>query len=237
LDSAQRLYDVEVYLERVLALPEPLKSTITGQVLKRITELTSNSAITSIIGVVALLWTASGLFSTIRDALNKIYKIKLEVFYLWGKFKDISMVLGVFLFFILSVASSYLFSIVTAKGIDFIDNYINMGFADELLAILLGLLFSFLMFFIIYRIVPHGQVSKRVALVSAISSAVMFEILKHLFTLYLVSLSNFAAVYGAYAALVSVVFWIYYSSFIFVLGAEIGQLYNEKRILIDKGKA
>jgi membrane protein len=234
LDSAQRVYDVQVYLGKVLNLPEPLKSNITNQVLKRVEELTANSAITSIIGIIALLWTASGLFSTIRDALNKIYKIRLEVFYLWGKFKDIAMVLGVFLFFILSVASSYFFSIITAKGIDFIGNYVNIGFADGLAALLLGLLFSFLMFFIIYRIVPHGQVSKRVALVSAISSALMFELVKHLFTLYLVSLSNFAAVYGAYAALVSVVFWIYYSSFIFVLGAEIGQLYNEKRILEDR---
>jgi membrane protein len=87
------------------------------------------------------------------------------------------------------------------------------------------------MFYIIYRIVPHGQVNRKVALFSAVSSAVMFELLKHLFTIYLVSFSNFTAVYGAYAALVSVVFWIYYSSFIFVLGAEIGQLYNEKRLL------
>lgn len=236
LDSVQRTYDIQVYLDKVLNLPEPLRSTMRDQVFKRITELTSNTAITSIIGVVALLWTASALFSTIRDALNKIYKIKLEVFYLWGKFKDIAMVLGVFVFFILSVASSSLFSIITAKGIDFIDNYIHIGFADEVLAALLGLLFSFLMFYIIYRIVPHGQVSKRVARLSAISSAIMFELLKHLFTMYLLSLSNFAAVYGAYAALVSVVFWIYYSSFIFVLGAEIGQLYNEKRILTDRGK-
>jgi membrane protein len=87
------------------------------------------------------------------------------------------------------------------------------------------------MFYIIYRIVPHGQVNKRVVLISALSSAIMFELLKHLFTSYLVSFSNFSAVYGAYAALVSIIFWIYYSSFIFVLGAEIGQLYNERRLL------
>ena len=231
LDSAQRVSDIQLYLDKVLVLPEPLKSTITNQVLGRINELSSHTTITSIIGISALIWTASGLFSTIRDALNKIYKINIEVFYLIGKFKDIVMVLVVFLFFILSVASTSLFSIITSSGIDFINQYVNIGFANAIITILLGLLFSFLMFLIIYRIVPHGQVNKKVALISALSSAIMFELLKHLFTMYLVSFSNFSAVYGAYAALVSIVFWIYYSSFIFVLGAEIGQLYNEKRLL------
>jgi len=231
LDSAQRISDIQLYLEKVLVLPEPLKSNITNQVLNRVSELSNYTTITSIIGIAALLCTASGLFSTIRDALNKIYKIKIEVFYLVGKFKDIFMVLVVFTFFILSVASTSLFSILTSKGVSFINNYVNIGFANPLITALLGLLFSFLMFYIIYRIVPHGQVNKKVVLISALSSAVMFEILKHLFTMYLVSFSNFAAVYGAYAALVSVIFWIYYSSFIFVLGAEIGQLFNEKRLL------
>jgi membrane protein len=217
-------------MEKVLVIPEPLKSNITNQVLNRIYEISSYTAITSIIGAVALLWTSSGLFSTIRDALNKIYKIKIDVFYLVGKFKDIFMVLVVFTFFILSVASTSIFSILIAKGMDFINSYVNIGSANAVITILLGLVFSFLMFYI-YRIVPHGQVNKKVVLISAVSSAVMFEILKHLFTTYLVSFSNFAAVYGAYAALVSIVFWIYYSSFIFVLGAEIGQLFNEKRLL------
>lgn len=231
LDSEQRLSDIQLYLDRVLVLPWQLKSNITDQVLKRISELSVHSTITSIIGVAVLLWTASGLFSTIRDALNRIYKVKIEVFYLVGKFKDIIMVLIVFVFFILSVASTSLFSIISEKGIDYVNQFINIGFANTIISILLGLLFSFLMFYIIYRIVPHGQVNKRVALISGIFAAIFFELLKYIFTIYLVSFSNFAAVYGAYAALVSIVFWIWYSSFIFVLGAEIGQLYNEKRLL------
>jgi membrane protein len=231
LSSAERISDVQVYLDKVLTLPEPLKSNITNQVLKRVGEISSHTTITSIIGIIVLLWTSSGLFSTIRDALNKIYKISIDIFYLLGKFKDIVMVLFVSVFFILSVASTSLFSIVTSKGIGFLDQYVNISFANAIITAVLGLIFSFLMFYIIHRIVPHGQVNKKAALVAATSSAVMFELLKYLFTIYLVSFSNFALVYGAYAALVSIIFWIYYSSFIFVLGAEIGQLYNEKRLL------
>jgi hypothetical protein len=48
-----------------------------------------------------------------------------------GKLKDIAMVLG--FFFNLSLFQAHCFNRI-GKGIDFIDNYINIGFADELLA-------------------------------------------------------------------------------------------------------
>jgi len=35
-------------------------------------------------------------------------------------------------------------------------------------------------------------------------------------------------VYGAYTLLIAVVFWIYYSAVVFIVGAEIGQLYRER---------
>jgi membrane protein len=112
--------------------------------------------------------------------------------------------------------------------------FFNMTTFQKVLAVPIGLIFSFLMYYIIHRIVPHGQVKKDTAVVAAASTAIMFEVLKYLFTFYLVSFSNFGAVYGAYAALVSIVFWIYYSSYIFVFGAEIGQLYNEQKLLNRK---
>jgi membrane protein len=232
LDSQQRVTDIQQYLDKVLALPEPLKANIQTNVLKRINELSTHTTLTSVIGIAGLLWAASSLFSTVRDALNKIYKIKIDVFYLYGKLKDIMMVLFVTIFFILSVASTSLFSIVIS-GFDFANKYINISLFQKIIALPVGLIFSFLMYYIIHRIVPHGQVRRDTARIAAGSTAVMFEILKYLFTFYLVSFSNFSAVYGAYAALVSIIFWIYYSSYIFVLGAEIGQLYNERKLLIE----
>jgi membrane protein len=230
LDSQQRISEVAQYLDRVLTLPEPMKTNIQTTVFRRINEISANSTLTSIIGIVGLLWAASNLFGTLADTLNKIYKIKIEMFYLYAKLKDIMMVVIATVFFILSVASTSLFSILITK-LDFANNYINITIFQKILAVPVGLIFSFLMYYIIHRIVPHGQVKSSTALIAAGSSAVMFEILKYLFTFYLVSFSNFNAVYGAYAAVVSIIIWIYYSSFIFVLGAEIGQLYNERKLL------
>jgi membrane protein len=194
--------------------------------------LASNKALTAIIGTLGILWTASGLFSTIRDVLNKIFKINLEVFYVWGKLKDFGMVFVVTVLFLLSLISTAIISVL--KSIDdkfFFNTLFRFGFIENLATVALGLIFTFLMFYTIYKLVPHGKINNKVVLISSISTTLMWEILKFAFTMYLVYFSNFAKVYGAYAAIVAVIFWIYYSSTTFVIGAEIGQLYHEKKLL------
>jgi uncharacterized BrkB/YihY/UPF0761 family membrane protein len=72
LDSSQRLADIQSYIDKVLALPEPLRTSIQTNVILRISELSANKTLTSIIGIGGLLWASSSLFGTIRDTLNKI---------------------------------------------------------------------------------------------------------------------------------------------------------------------
>lgn len=237
LSSENATTAIDKYFNAVVGITPELRDKIKNIVLSKADEISSNRTLTAIIGTLGILWTASGLFSTIRDVLNKIYKINLEVFYLWGKLKDIGMVLLVTVLFLLSFASTTVMSIL--KTIDekfFFNALFSFGFAESLATIVVGLFFTFLMFYTIYRIVPHGKIPGSVVIISSVSSTLMWEILKFVFTIYLVYFSNFTAVYGAYAAIAAVIFWIYYSSTTFVLGAEIGQLYHEKILLKPTAK-
>ena len=223
---------IDNFLNSLVGITPELKQKIVKVVYSGIDELALNKTITAIIGTLGILWTASGLFSTIRDVLNKIFKIHLEVFYIWGKLKDIGMVFVVTVLFLLSLISTTILSIL--KTIDekfFFNALFRFGFIENLASVVLGLLFTFLMFYTIYKLVPHGNINNKVVLISSISSTLLWEMLKFAFTMYLVNFSNFAAVYGAYGAIVAVIFWIYYSSTTFVIGAEIGQLYHEKKLL------
>ena len=228
LSSEATTATINRYLRNFVGLTPELKTKIQSLVFSRIEEMSHYSTLTAIIGTVGILWTASGLFSTIRDVLNRIYKTRMEVFYLWGKLKDIGMVILISLLFFLSISSTFVLSLI--KSI-FSTELFGLGFVYKLLYILLGLIFSFLMFYIIYKLVPHGKINNKVVLTSSVTSTISWELLKIIFTIYLINFSNFTAVYGAYAAVVAVIFWIYYSSFTFVFGAEIGQLYNERKLL------
>lgn len=232
LSSESVVSDINHYFRNVVGLTHEMRSKILELVFNRIEEISRYRTLTAAIGIVGILWTASSLFSAIRDVLNRVYKVRLEVFYLWGKLKDIGMVFLATLLFVLSFTSTFFISLFKTINEYFFENrFIGFYFIERFISIFLGLVFSFLMFYLIYKIVPHGKIGNKVVLVSSFSSTIMWELLKIAFTIYLINFSNFTAVYGAYAAVVAVIFWIYYSSFTFVLGAEIGQLYNEKILL------
>jgi membrane protein len=227
---------INLYLNQVVGITPELRIKITDMLITALNQISKNSTMTAIIGVGGILWTTSGLFSTIRDVLNRIYRRRLLPSYIMGKLKDIGMVLLVTLMFLLSFATTFIISI--AKKIDesyFENKYVDFGiFIEYVLPVLLGLLFTFIMFYVIYELVPHGDMDNKVVLVSSFSSTILYETLKNIFILYLVYFSNYQAVYGAYAAIVAIIFWLYYSSLTFVVGAEIGQLFQERKILNKK---
>jgi len=232
LTKESTMHGIEHYLRNFVGLTPELHDKINNVVFSRVDEISANKTLTAIIGTLGILWTSSGLFSTIRDVLNRIFKTKMEIFYVWGKLKDIGMVLLTTLFFVLSLISSFLVSTLRGIDKDYLGNTLrSWGFFHYVIPFIIGLIFSFLMFYVIYKLVPHGHIKNKVVLVSSVCSTILWELLKIIFTIYLVNFSNFTAIYGAYGAVVAVIFWIYYSSFAFVAGAEIGQLYNEKLLL------
>jgi membrane protein len=234
LNSETTIEKINAYLNHSLGMPAEIRQKAMSIIQGRTAEISNNITLTAIIGGIGILWTASGLFSTMRDVLNRVYKTKLEVFYVWGKLKDIGMVFFVLLFFVLSFASTIIISIIRALDKTFLNGLIHQySVLRHLIGFGIGLIFSFIMFYLIYKLVPNGKVNTKIALVSAITGAFLWEVLKTLFTVYLVNFANYAAIYGTYAAIVALIFWIYYSSFVFVLGAEAGQLYNEKILLKD----
>lgn len=226
----------EVYLNdalnKAVGLTPEFKVKIVNLILGALDELSNNSTLTAIIGSIGILWTASGLFSTIRDVLNRIYKTRSDTFYLWVKLRDIGMVFLILIVFLLSFSSTFILSIFQAIDKSFFgDAILNLGFTSTLLTHFIGLIFTFIMFYLIFKLVPQGFVSQKVALISSITAAILYETLKYIFIFYLVSFANYQRVYGAYAAIVAVIFWLYYSSFTFVIGAEMGQLYKEKKLI------
>lgn len=223
--------NIDKYLDSVLLLPAELKMNLKQTIFSRISEISGHVTITAIIGVLGLLWTASGLFSTLRSVLNKIYKIDISIDYFKGKLKDIGMVLLVSILFILSFSMTSIFSIIQSIDEKYLFGILRISFILNIIPVFLGIAFSFLMFYIIFRILPYGKVNTNTSLLSSLWCSIFWEILKIGFTIYLVKFSNYTAVYGAYAAVAILIFWIYLSALIFVIGAEIGQIYKEKNIL------
>lgn len=191
------------------------------------------------IGAIGLLFAASGLFSSMRTILDMVYGIQRRGSMLIGKLRDLGLVFLVLIFLLL--ATAILPGLGIAKGLSheflFLKWFQWKGFQDIIFRVTSFLLMGFA-FSAVYLTVPHRRLPPKAIIVSAFWAAVMWYAAERLFRYYITNLVSFKQVYGTYSFMVVVAFWIYYTSIIFILGAEIGQLYRERHYsLTDRNQS
>jgi membrane protein len=136
------------------------------------------------------------------------------------------------------VATGFLLmiSLVINSAILIFNSYVGEKFPTLIpLAFLLNnaasLIVITLLFAIIYKILPSVNISWRYVWFGAFLTSILFAIGKYLIGLYLGS-SAFTSTYGAAAALVILLVWIYYSGLILFFGAELTQVYRKRYSLV-----
>jgi membrane protein len=183
----------------------------------------------TIIGVGTLLLTASGVFGEMQSALNAIWKAKPEGTttsrLIRARAASLGLVAALGFLLIVSLVVS---AATTALGA-VIDRYLPFGtFIISTINVVVSLVLLSVLFAAIYKVLPDRKIPWRDVILGACVTSVLFTIGKSLIGWYLGS-SSLATAYGAAGALILVLFWIYYSSEIFLLGAEFTHQYAVRR--------
>jgi len=201
-------------------------------IFTRINEVIAYKNIAGIIGAFGLLFAASGLFSSMRTILNKVFGIETDVHFLLGKLRDFALVIMVILIFFITTITSPILDlfIQAAQGFESLSFFRSTIFQHFLLSVI-SLVLIFIVFFILYITVPVKKLGRNTIFVSAVWAAALWEAAKQGFGYYLHHFATFGKIYGTYALIVVVAFWIYYSCIVFIIGAEIGRLYVEGKRL------
>jgi membrane protein len=105
-----------------------------------------------------------------------------------------------------------------------------MGALEYNLGQLLAVTFIGTMFFSLYKFLPNRRIRWRTALLAALFTSVMMELAKFGFAAYVRSFNPGSFYTGTVAALVLVVIWVYYAALIFILGGEVAQVYELRRV-------
>jgi membrane protein len=174
----------------------------------------------SLIGLVALIVTASGFFTEIEDALNVIWKAPRTESYFYqllrGRIMSLALVigLGVLLLGSMLIASGIG---VLAHVLDRMTDLSNFVIG----AINLGLSFVVvsLLFAALYKVLPNKPLQWRDVMVASCGTAILFQAGQALIVFYLANFIS-ANIYGAAGGVIVLLVWVYYSAQIFLLGAE-----------------
>jgi uncharacterized BrkB/YihY/UPF0761 family membrane protein len=94
------------------------------------------------------------------------------------------------------------------------------GTAVWLIGLLVPIVFIFLAFWMIYRIVPNRPVSWGEVLPGAIVAALLWTILRFGFTYYATNVANYDSAFGPLSTGITLLVFLYFASVIVLLGAE-----------------
>ncbi|MDR9892073.1 virulence factor BrkB family protein [Pseudenterobacter timonensis] len=186
----------------------------TGDIIQRyIEQFVANSSKMTAVGACGLIVTALLLMYAIDSALNTIWRSKKTrpKVYSFAVYWMI-LTLGPLLAGASLAISSYLLSLRWASELNtVIDNVLR----------LFPLILSWLTFWLLYSVVPTTRVPNRDAVVGALVAAMLFELGKKGFALYITMFPSYQLIYGVLAVVPILFVWVYWTWCIVLLGAEI----------------
>jgi membrane protein len=189
----------------------------------------TSGTLSTVIGVVTLLFGASGVFGELQSAMDAVWDVKPKATGILGfikaRFLSFAMVLGTGFLLVVSLIAS-----TAIAGL--LDSTKGMWPQLEPLMHSVSLVVTFavvtVLFAMIYKFLPDAQVPWQDAWLGALVTAALFTLGKFAIGLYL-GKSGLASGYGAAGSLVVLIVWIYYSAQIVFFGAEITHAISTQR--------
>jgi len=179
-----------------------------------------------VIGMVSALLAATAVFAELRSSLNTIWGVTpnhkqglLKILY--ERAVSFALVVGTGIVLLVFATASTALSIVNALFAtslpmpEFVVKGLHLFIAEAMVPALLVL---------VYKFVPEAPVAWRDVWLGTLVTAVLFFVGKYAFAMYLRS-SIMLSVYGAAGSLIVFLVWVYYSSQVFFLGAELTKVY------------
>lgn len=214
-------------------IPYPTYSDYVKNIIRtRLPQVIVYKNIAGYVGIIGLLLTSTWIFSSMRTLLNQIYQTNIKKNALIGLIRDVGMVFLLIIFISLSTlifpVLNLFFEIARNSPLSVLSKFSEVWDSIVRFSTLLIML---ILFFILYYLIPYEKIPKRVAAVSAISTTILWELARMFFGYYIQNFLGTNPFYGAFILIIVILFWVFYSSCIFIVGAEIGQLFREKLIL------
>ena len=209
-------------------LPEEAFSLLEGQLVS-IAESRAQSAFTvgAVVSLLLALWGVSGAFRSMMEAMNVMYEVE-EARPFWK-------VYGMSVFLSLGIAALLLAALgLVVFGPELggaIADVVGLGSVFEVAwniakwpVLLAVVLFAFAL---VYYFAPDVEQRFRYVSPGSIIAVVMWLLFSLLFRLYVESVDSFNQTFGSFAGIIILMLYIYYTSFIILVGAEMNQVIEE----------
>jgi membrane protein len=200
---------------------------VEASVDRAIARSTTAAPIVWVVSLLALLWGATGMMTTLRTATRIVWDVDRGAPYVRGKLRDVlfvglagALVVGAFVLSLLLHAAVQAGSdLADALGWDG-EGRLAAG-AAELAS---SLAITFVAILLLYRLAPPTRPRLGAIWPAALLGAIAFELVAAGFGLYLARFADFNAVYGPLGAVFAFLALIYALAIVLLAGAELAAL-------------
>jgi membrane protein len=211
-----------------IVLPNDVVGLLEDQLLS-IAETRAEGAFTAgaIVSLLLALWGVSGAFRSVMEAMNVMYEIEED--------RPFWKVYGISVFLSLGVAALLITALVLVVfGPEIggaIADVVGLGYVFEIVwnvakwpVLICVVLFAFAL---VYYFAPDVEQRFRYVSPGSIMAVTMWLLFSLLFRLYVENFGSYSATFGSFAGIIILMLYIYYSSFIMLVGAEMNQVIEE----------
>lgn len=178
------------------------------------------------VSLVIVLFSASGVFVSLQDALNTIWEVKPKPNAGWlqwvrKRFLSMGMVLGVAVLLLTSLLITSVLGAVIKAIVG--DGGRGAQVAGYALDIVVTIGVACALFMAVFKVLPDVKTAWKDVWVGALVTAVLFKLGQIAMAIYFNHGATSA--FGAFGSIIAVLLWAYYSSAIMFLGAEFTQVW------------
>jgi len=180
-------------------------------------------------GLALLFYTVISLLQKIERSLNFIWRVdhSRNITRKFSDYLSVILVGPVLIFTALGITGS----VNNSSIVQSLSSTMLIGDAIHLIGTFVPYILIIAAFTFVYMFMPNTQVKFRSALLGATVAGVLWESTNWLFASFVVSSSNYAAIYSSFAILILFMIWLYLGWLILLLGAEVAFYYQHPRVL------
>jgi membrane protein len=187
----------------------------------------AKGTIASIVSVIMLIVAATSIFAELQSDLDRIWRAPdvVKPAGIWGMVRTRLLSFGL----IVSIGFLLLVSLVVSAGLAALGTWWGAWFGGWVITLqivnqVVSLIFVTVLFALMYRVLPSVRVAWDDVWYGAMATGLLFTIGKFAIGMYL-GKTGVASGFGAAGSIVVLLVWVFYSSQIFLLGAEFTWLY------------
>ncbi len=222
-DDERRQEVTEQLIDRFPLSPEA------GVDIERIlSDIPTPLSVIGVLSILALLWSASGMMSSVRVGLTAVFDGGQGRPFFHSKLVDVILVLSIACLFVGLLALTIAINAVQ-RWSETVAGGLGAAGLDRgsIFALLLPPVLTFGALLLLYRLVPRARLPYRDLAVGALAAAIASEAIRIGFSYYLARVARYDLLYGALGSVFAFLLVVYLQAIVLLLGAEIAQAWSQ----------